>query len=74
MIIKYLKENDYDGLCGDECGCELDDMFPCYEANVLDCQPGYKVKPTQDFIDEFGESDFMMSKCDCFILWQIAVD
>ena len=29
MVIKYLEENGYDGLCGDECGCEIDDLMPC---------------------------------------------
>ncbi len=47
MVIKYLEENGYDGLWwnsggGDDCGCRLDDLFPC-DDRVTDCQPGYEV-------------------------------
>lgn len=40
MVIKYLKDNGFDGLCSDECGCTLDDLFPC-ETPSADCCGGY---------------------------------
>jgi len=43
IVIKYLKDNGYDGLCGDGCGCGLDDFAPC-DSNIGDCKPAYKVK------------------------------
>lgn len=45
---EYLEKNGYDGLVGldGECGCELDDLFPCEFEGVGDCQAGYKVACT----------------------------
>jgi len=43
IIVKYLKENGYDGLChvDSECGCEISDLIPCSELNDS-CETGYK--------------------------------
>ena len=45
IVTKYLKDNGYDGLCGDACGCGLDNLFPC-ELNdggyYSGCEPAYK--------------------------------
>ncbi len=41
IIIKYLKENNYDGLCCRGCGCSVDDLFPCGES-FADCIPAKK--------------------------------
>ncbi len=41
IVKKYLEDNGYDGLCGEECGCDLPDIFACEYA--VDCEPGYKV-------------------------------
>ena len=46
IVEEYLKENFYDGLAGDECGCEVDNLFPC-GCYFGDCKPGYK-KMTPD--------------------------
>jgi hypothetical protein len=43
IIIKYLKDNGYDGLCSDDCGCDIDDLFPCGE-NPEFCIPAHKCK------------------------------
>ncbi len=43
IIKDYLKKNGYDGLCGEECGCGIDDLAPCGQAdNLFDCIPAYK--------------------------------
>ena len=42
IIIKYLKENGYDGLAGEEeCGCSLDDFIPCGGESICECEAGY---------------------------------
>ncbi len=41
IVIQYLKDNGFDGLCGGGCGCGLDDLQPCAE-DFSDCKPGYK--------------------------------
>ena len=46
-IVKgYLIENKYDGLyndlCGDECGCGIDDLMPCDYDCISKCTPAYK--------------------------------
>jgi hypothetical protein len=45
IIIKYLKENNFDGLCNPEmeCGCGLDDSCPCCYG-IDECEPAYLVK------------------------------
>ena len=37
---EWLTRHGYDGLCGYECGCALDDLMPCGEPDN-DCKPGY---------------------------------
>ena len=41
IVIKYLKDNGFDGLCYEDCGCDIDDLAPCWN-NYEDCQPAYK--------------------------------
>lgn len=43
IIAKWLKDNGYDGLRsdGEECGCKVDDLFPC-DGPVDTCLPGYE--------------------------------
>ena len=41
IVKKYLEDNGYDGLVGDECGCRLDELFIC--DSLDDCVPGHKV-------------------------------
>ena len=49
MIIQHLKKNGYDGLYYDgDCGCELDDLFPCGEFSS-DCKAGYKMPCTCEY-------------------------
>ena len=50
IIIKYLKDNGFDGLFCDECGCSIDDLGCCSD-NCMDCMPGYKhPDPTNEYI------------------------
>ena len=49
IIEAWLRENGYDGLCNIEypdepCGCGLDDLAPCKEPILTDCQAAYAVK------------------------------
>ena len=39
---KWLQENGFEGLTGDDCGCEIGDLMPCDAPNI-NCEPGYKV-------------------------------
>ena len=43
IIEKYLRENGYDGLAGEDCGCGLDDLGPCGEPFPADCVPAYRI-------------------------------
>jgi hypothetical protein len=52
IITKYLTENGYDGLCGKNCGCLVDDLCPCDEI-MNECEPGYKVDSNPDD-NEYG--------------------
>ena len=42
IVEKYLRENKYDGLAGDECGCDIDDLMVC-ESECQGCVAGHKV-------------------------------
>lgn len=45
LVEEYLRNNDYDGLCNDECGCVVDDLFPCSgDGLIYDCKPGHRVE------------------------------
>jgi hypothetical protein len=43
VVTQWLKDNNYDGLCNplNECGCGINDLFPCIGDDVLDCQPAH---------------------------------
>ncbi len=45
ILIKYLVENGYDGLCLPhlECGCGLDDFAPC-EGIDEECEPAIRIR------------------------------
>ena len=47
MVASYLRQNGFDGLCSDDCGCGLDHLFPCEcETMWLGCVPAYKHRNT----------------------------
>ncbi len=56
ILAQELAERGYDGLCSDDCGCELADPAPC-EEGFSDCEAGYKRKMTEQ---EAGEYDTCM--------------
>ena len=61
IITKYLEDNGFDGLRGEDCGCEISDLASCCITEcILDCTPGYKVPcdPKTCSVD---------GNCDCHI-------
>ncbi|MCP4539851.1 MAG: hypothetical protein GY832_22150 [Chloroflexi bacterium] len=40
IVEAWLKENGYDGLCGEECGCRIGDIGAC-DYVEWSCVPGY---------------------------------
>lgn len=52
IIRKYLTDNNFDGLFNEDedCGCEVDDLFPCVDCcHLRYCEPGYKHKGGTDY-------------------------
>lgn len=44
IVKNYLENNGFHGLCSDECGCELNDLFPCNgDCSVEGCEPAFQV-------------------------------
>lgn len=41
-IVEWLKEIGADGLCGEDCGCGIDDLAPCCCDSVLECEPAMR--------------------------------
>lgn len=42
LVGQWLVTNGYDGLCSENCGCEIADLMPCDEPRT-DCLPGHKI-------------------------------
>jgi hypothetical protein len=42
ILVEWLKEHGYDGLCTHGCGCVVDDLIPCVDG-IETCEPGYRV-------------------------------
>jgi hypothetical protein len=47
IIEKYLKENGFDGFCGNGCGCTHGDLMPC-EYGGKDCVPAFLYRPIKN--------------------------
>jgi hypothetical protein len=45
ILIDWLKDHGYDGLCNCdiECGCLIEDLIPCEYVNDRFCEAGYRV-------------------------------
>jgi hypothetical protein len=43
ITIAYLKENGFDGLHSEECGCGVDDLMPCDGEGIEHCKPAKAV-------------------------------
>lgn len=50
IVEGWLREHGFDGLCREDCGCEIGDLMPCEDMLVVDgfraCIPGHKRKCT----------------------------
>lgn len=43
IVKKWLEDNGYEGLAGEDCGCENADLFVCGREEVACCVAGHKV-------------------------------
>jgi hypothetical protein len=41
ILERFLMDNGYEGLYGEDCGCTKDDLLPCESGVSQYCQPGY---------------------------------
>ncbi len=48
IIKSWLKQHGFDGLYSEECGCEIEGLFPCDEEGALSCRPGYRKEGRAD--------------------------
>jgi len=49
IVKQWLRDNGYDGLYNDDCGCTLDDFAPCGEI-CGDCVAGYITSGAGEFM------------------------
>lgn len=57
ILVAYLKEHGFDGLCGDECGCGVDDIAPCYEYNMACIAAHSRVLGTDEYVGDACPGD-----------------
>ena len=56
LVAGWLKENGYDGLCCEGCGCGNADIMPCGElSNLIACEPAFYHKQTETYEPEAAE-------------------
>jgi hypothetical protein len=58
IVIDYLNKHDFDGLAGENCGCEISDLMTC-DDQCPNCVPAYKVKPIKN--SEWADCEWVMS-------------
>lgn len=51
IVKEYIITHGGDGLCDTDCGCGIDDLFPC-DSNPAECIVAKKIKVTQEMIDK----------------------
>ena len=65
IVKKYLKDNGYDGLCTDECGCLIDDLMPCCQEGIMSCVPGYRMEKEEaerrGYMFDYDDCDFIVT-------------
>ena len=44
ILKKHLKDNGFDGLYCEDCGCDMNDFLPGDMCPLPECEPGYKVE------------------------------
>jgi hypothetical protein len=65
IIEKHLKENGFDGLSGDCCGCALGDLMPC-ECGGKYCVPAFLYTPIENAetnCPDFRKCEALYSGC-----------
>lgn len=58
IVKQYLIDNGYDGLCTIDCGCGVDDLAPCSDICIYDCEAGHKVPCDPETCPADGECGF----------------
>ena len=53
IIKKYLRENGYDGLCNEKCGCGIDNLMPCDTFACQSCVPASKHIATEEDAEKY---------------------
>ena len=53
IIVNYLKDNGFDGLYTEDCGCTAEDLAPC-DSTCMDCIPGIKIDPPPEEYEGVG--------------------
>jgi hypothetical protein len=63
IVAKFLRENGFDGLCGDGCGCGIDDLASCSSESFLECTPAHKYKMDCENCDSACDLDETTGYC-----------
>jgi len=58
IVKTWLKDNDFDGLCNEDCGCGIDDFAPCGDGPYPDCEAAIsRVLGDDEYVGDCGPGD-----------------
>jgi len=58
IVRDFLEVQEYDGLYGEECGCDLKILMACGNPNANECRAGYKSLPGEDEYEDGNHPEF----------------
>ena len=60
----WLKAHGYDGLAGDACGCDVDDLYPCLDGyDEGTCKPAWRCEePVCERAGEYPGAPFYCTR------------
>lgn len=59
IVEEYLRANGYDGLCSEDCGCDVNDLMVAYDCPHENCEVAHKQICKDEESEWFGETTYV---------------
>ncbi len=69
IVVKWLKDNGYDGLASEDCGCSFEDLAECqgYVGGFAYCKPAIRIKCSEcNHTRNYCEYRIIYDATECF--------